>query len=156
MCNHCENPVCLEGCPVDEVEGKFTWPDQSVETFLKRATYRRPDGVVLIDYERCIGCGACVDLCPYKARFLNPARKNGGKIHRDKIYRCLQSALKKIGLQGNVHKFRHTFASHLVMKGVGIETVSKLLGHSSIEMTMKYAHLAPDHLRKAVDLLIDD
>jgi len=41
------------------------------------------------------------------------------------------------------------------MKGTGIETVSKLLGHSSIEMTMKYAHLAPDHLRKAVDTLAD-
>ncbi len=80
--------------------------------------------------------------------------KYGGMIHRDKIYRCLKTTLNKLGLEGNVHKFRHTFASHLVMKGAGLETVSKLLGHSSIEMTMKYASLAPDHLRKAVDMLI--
>jgi len=42
------------------------------------------------------------------------------------------------------------------MAGVGIETVSKLLGHSDISMTMKYAHLAPDHLRKAVNKLVSD
>jgi len=82
--------------------------------------------------------------------------KNGGMIHRDKIYRGLQVALKKLGLDGTVHTFRHTFASHLVMKGIGLETVSKLLGHSTIEMTMKYAHLAPDHLRKAVNVLTSD
>ena len=37
-----------------------------------------------------------------------------------------------------------------------IESVSKLLGHSSFEMTMKYAHLAPEHLRKAVNMLEQD
>jgi len=41
----------------------------------------------------------------------------------------------------------------LVMSGVDIMTVSKLLGHSSITMTEKYAHLAPDHLRGAVEKL---
>ncbi len=80
----------------------------------------------------------------------------GNKLHHDHIYKDLKRALKKLGLEGNIHKFRHTFASHLVMKGAGLETVSKLLGHSSIEMTMKYAHLAPEHLRKAVDLLMED
>ncbi len=79
----------------------------------------------------------------------------GGQIHPDRFLETLKLGLKKIGLDGNVHKIRHTFASHLVMKGVGIETISKLLGHSSIEMTMKYAHLAPDHLHKAIDMLID-
>ncbi len=82
--------------------------------------------------------------------------REGGKLHHDRIYKDLKRALKKLGLEGNIHKFRHTFASHLVMKGAGLETVSKLLGHSSIEMTMKYAHLAPEHLRKAVDLLMED
>ena len=81
--------------------------------------------------------------------------KYGGVIDRDKIYQCLKTTLNKLGLEGNIHQFRHTFASHLVMKGAGVETVSKLLGHSTIEMTMKYAHLAPDHLRKAVELLDD-
>ena len=79
----------------------------------------------------------------------------GKKIKAKTIYDNLKNALKRLGLTGSVHTFRHTFASHLVMKGVGVETVSKLLGHSTIEMTMKYAHLAPDHLRKAVDILVD-
>ncbi len=80
----------------------------------------------------------------------------GNKIKAKTIYDNLKSALKRIGLHGSVHTFRHTFASHLVMNGIGIETVSTLLGHSSIEITSIYAHLAPGHLRKAVDSLMKD
>ena len=45
---------------------------------------------------------------------------------------------------------RHTFASWLVMEGVPLFEVSKLLRHASIQMTERYAHLAPDHLHDAV------
>jgi len=48
---------------------------------------------------------------------------------------------------------RHTFASHLVMAGVDITTVSRLLGHKSLTMTLRYSHLAPSHMVKAVDIL---
>jgi integrase len=78
----------------------------------------------------------------------------GGQIHPDKIYRELKRALTVLNLEGDVHQWRHTFASHLVMSGVDIATVSKLLGHHSIEMTMKYSHLAPDHLQAAVNQLV--
>lgn len=77
----------------------------------------------------------------------------GGIIHKNQLYDVLQKALKKIGLEGDVHKFRHTFASHLVMSGVGFETVSKLLGHTSVETTQRYTHLAPDYLRGAIETL---
>jgi site-specific recombinase XerD len=51
------------------------------------------------------------------------------------------------------HDLRHTFASRLVMKGVDITTVAALMGHKRIQMTMRYAHLAPEHKQAAVDLL---
>lgn len=53
----------------------------------------------------------------------------------------------------NLHDLRHTFASRLVSRGVPILTVSKLLGHSKIQMTMRYAHLAPSELDGAISAL---
>lgn len=47
------------------------------------------------------------------------------------------------------HVIRHTFASHFILNGGNILTLQKILGHSSLAMTMRYAHLAPDHLNEA-------
>jgi len=52
-----------------------------------------------------------------------------------------------------LHSLRHTYASHLVMAGVPLLTVSKLLGHSSVRVTEMYAHLVSDHIRSAVEML---
>ena len=54
------------------------------------------------------------------------------------------------------HDLRHTFISHLVMEGVDLTTVQKLAGHRDIKTTMRYAHLAPDHLRSAVEKIDPD
>jgi integrase len=51
------------------------------------------------------------------------------------------------------HDLRHTFASRLVMAGIDLVTVKELLGHKSIDMTMRYAHLSQDHKRKAIAVL---
>jgi len=49
------------------------------------------------------------------------------------------------------HILRHTFASHFMMNGGNILTLQKVLGHSSLDMTMKYSHLAPDYLQEVVE-----
>lgn len=57
-------------------------------------------------------------------------------------------ARKRAGLTGpshvRWHDLRHTFASHMIMAGVGVPKVQQLLGHATIQMTMRYAHLAPE------------
>ena len=59
-CNHCANPPCVKVCPT-------------------QATFQREDGLVLIDNTVCIGCGYCVQTCPYGARFINPETHTADK-----------------------------------------------------------------------------
>lgn len=51
------------------------------------------------------------------------------------------------------HTLRHTYISRLVLAGVDIRTVQELAEHKTITMTMRYSHLAPQHKRRAVDIL---
>ncbi len=55
VCRHCDDPPCLEACP----EG---------------AIYQREDGIVLLDSEKCSGCGACPESCPYGAIYFDEGR----------------------------------------------------------------------------------
>ena len=81
-------------------------------------------------------------------------RKRDGTPHRGEVRRPLESVIKQTGLKRfTLHDLRHTFASHLIMEGVDLPTVQKLMGHANITTTMIYAHLAPDHLKNAIDRL---
>lgn len=68
QCQQCENPPCVKVCPVE-------------------ATWAEPDGIVVVDYNWCIGCRCCVSACPYGARTFNwaepglPASEMNPKMH---------------------------------------------------------------------------
>jgi len=109
MCNHCANPACVRVCPT-------------------KATFRRKDGVVLMDYHRCIGCRFCVAACPYGARSFNfedprkglpdpvpnpnfPTRPKGvvekcnfcseRNIHGGELPYCVEACIRKHGSHEN-------------------------------------------------------
>jgi len=76
-----------------------------------------------------------------------------GRPYKD-IKRSFNSACRRAGIKDfHFHDLRHTFASHLIMEGQGITTVKELLGHKTLAMTMRYAHLSPSHKAKAVQVL---
>ena len=71
------------------------------------------------------------------------------------LHRPLRTANKNSGLDKKLrfHDTRHTYASHLVMAGVPIRTVKELLGHSSLDQTLRYAHITDETQREAVRTL---
>ena len=72
------------------------------------------------------------------------------------LYAAFGRACRAAGIADfHWHDLRHTFASHLVMAGVDLRTVQELLGHKTLEMTLRYSHVAPAHKATAVARLTE-
>lgn len=102
LCQHCDQPACVTVCPVD-------------------ATFKRRDGLVLIDNDRCIGCRFCMAACPYSTRVFNWSEPDQGEIT---LEMDMESELKmhsspehagKPSIKGTVDKC--DFCPHSIQKG---------------------------------------
>lgn len=70
------------------------------------------------------------------------------------IKTSFKASLRRAGIEDfRFHDLRHTFASHFVMRGGTLKELQEILGHATMTMTMRYAHLSQEHKKKAVNLL---
>jgi len=90
LCNHCYNSACTQVCPVG-------------------ASYHSPDGVVLIDKEHCLGCGYCVQACPYGCRYIDEKKGTADKctfcyhrIHKGELPACVNACPRNARIFGNL------------------------------------------------------
>lgn len=176
-----ENPL-KNMRPFRTEEMEMAWLDQDQIALLlaecKRHDHRDLETVVRI----CLATGARwseaeglkkSQLAKYKITYTNTkGRKNRtvpisqelydalpvdkkGRLFSD-CYGAFRSALERTDIElpaGQLtHVLRHTFASHFMMNGGNILVLQRVLGHTDIKMTMRYAHFAPDHLEDAVKL----
>lgn len=91
LCNHCDNPPCVSVCPTG-------------------ATFKRKDGIVMVDNEICWGCGYCVNACPYDKRFMNKKTKVVDKCtfcaHRldnDMLPACVETCVGGARIIGDIN-----------------------------------------------------
>jgi len=78
-----------------------------------------------------------------------PLRENIGSVKT-----AFNSALRRAGIEDfRFHDLRHTFASQMIMRGASLKDVQEILGHKTMTMTLRYAHLSQEHKKKAVNLL---
>ena len=90
LCNHCRNSSCTQVCPVG-------------------ASYHSPDGVVLVDKEHCVGCGYCVQACPYGCRYIDHSVGTADKcslcyhrIHSGQQNACVHACPRGARVCGNL------------------------------------------------------
>jgi len=103
--------------------------------------------------------GLCLRACGFDSRLRHHTDSTDyvftykGKPLKS-VRTAFENACERTGIKNlRFHDLRHTFATRLVLAGVDLATVSKLLGHSSIQMTMRYAHPTPEALKNAVSKL---
>ncbi|MFZ5479084.1 MAG: tyrosine-type recombinase/integrase [Myxococcota bacterium] len=94
-----------------------------------------------------------LEVLPRRSRIVFPDA-DGGHIPEWRARVMIRTACRRAGLpRMGWHRLRHTFATQLVSRGAPLRAVQQYLGHSTIAMTERYAHLAPDVFRHAIHVL---
>ncbi len=95
LCNHCEGnekdgfPPCVKVCPEFPKNRRvFITPEGKKIRSRDGATYKRPDGMIMYDVSMCIGCGKCIDACPYGVRSFNKRLPSGKEPEKNAIVKC--------------------------------------------------------------------
>lgn len=106
LCNHCDDAPCVSVCPV-------------------KASYIDDDGIVLIDQNKCIGCGYCISACPYSARYLHEGLQVADKCtfctHRVKAGlepACVHNCMGKARIFGDLNDPLSEISQHIARNGV--------------------------------------
>jgi len=141
LCNHCEGndadgvPPCVKICPEFPKERKvFVTAEGKKIRYRNGATYKRPDGMILVDNSLCIGCGKCIDECPYGARSYNKRLLSGKDPKKNGIAKC-------------------SFCLHRVDKGVEPACVTACPNNARIFGDLNDPESEPSRLAKEFNLL---
>ena len=102
LCHHCENAPCIEACGYD-------------------AIFSLTNGIVVTDWERCVGDGACVEACPYNARFLDPANGNKSdkcnfcisRLQKNLLPACIEGCPSHARIFGDLSEAKGEFAEYV-------------------------------------------
>lgn len=77
-----------------------------------------------------------------------------GRAKFKRVEKGFNAACKRAGIEDSrFHDLRHTFASHMIMRGASLKEIQEILGHKNLTMTMRYAHLSQEKKKQAVNLL---
>jgi len=137
LCNHCEGnkddqiPPCIKECPeYPKDRREFITADGKKIRYRGGATYKRPDGLILFDNSLCVGCGKCIEACPYGARNWDKSLLSGKDKTKNAITKC-------------------TFCQHRIDKGVEPACVNICQGRARIfgdlnDPTSKVSKLAKE------------
>lgn len=124
LCNQCDNPPCVIVCPV-------------------KATFKRADGPVLIDYTKCIGCGICIQACPYDARYFNTVQETADKctfcvhrLDRGLLPACVTSCVGRARVFGDLNDPDSTVAKLMAQY-----PVNRLLPEDGTDPQIYYINL---------------
>ena len=114
----------------------------------RRSSTRGVVGPTKSGRERRVPLSASLEAALKRIRHLRSklvfCNENGSALKIDQLHERLWGACRRAGIREiRWHDLRHTFASHLAMRGVHIPQIQQWMGHSTITMTMRYAHLSP-------------